>query len=416
MDVNSVSGSSVSSHTSPPSSVQAPQRRLLFRDVETRGVLDLRKVGAHRYAADTATDVLRVAYARDDQRVQIWKPNDPTPSEFIEAARDPSWLVVAHNDPFESLIEQRILGPRYGWPLIPIAQHRCTMAMALAASLPAKLSVVADALELRHRKDRAGERLMMQMAKPRRPRQGEDPAGSYWFEDDERLLRLCDYVAQDVRVCRELFHQLSPLPASERAIWRLNCVINDRGFAVDRALAKAARKIAQAASSEIDVELAELTDGAVTTIHQVPRLLQWARERGYSGHSLQKEAVERGLEHELPAPTRRALELRLGRSASGRQEDRCAARSCRRRRSGARRLQAPWCIDRPLEWRRLRAAKLEKARRRRSRRRYCCCRDRRYRTRETVARAAACRDRRLQSIDDRRGTRARVDRRGFQHD
>ena len=58
MDVNSVSGNSVSSHTSPPSSVQAPQRRLLFRDVETRGVLDLRKVGAHRYAADTATDVL----------------------------------------------------------------------------------------------------------------------------------------------------------------------------------------------------------------------------------------------------------------------------------------------------------------------------------------------------------------------
>ena len=64
------------------------------------------------------------------------------------------------------------MAPRFGWPLVPLERHRCTMAMALALGLPAKLSAAADALELANRKDAAGERLMHQMSKPRRARQG----------------------------------------------------------------------------------------------------------------------------------------------------------------------------------------------------------------------------------------------------
>ena len=127
-----------------------------------------KSVGAHRYAADPSTEVLCCAYAVDDEPVQLWTPGDPVPPEFIEAAINPSWIVAAHNDAFETAIEQHILAPRYGWPLIPLERHRCTMAMALAAGLPARLSAVADALELSNRKDAAGERLMHQMSKPRR--------------------------------------------------------------------------------------------------------------------------------------------------------------------------------------------------------------------------------------------------------
>jgi DNA polymerase bacteriophage-type len=112
--------------------------------------------------------------------VQLWVPGNPVPPEWIEAARNPEWIAVAHNDQFETLIERHIMGPRYGWPLIPIERHRCTMTMALAAGLPAKLERVADYLELSNRKDAAGERLMHQMSKPRKPRKGEDPnAGPY---------------------------------------------------------------------------------------------------------------------------------------------------------------------------------------------------------------------------------------------
>ena len=86
-----------------------------------------------------------------------------------------SWIVCAHNDAFETAIEHHIMVPRHGWPEIPPAQHRCTMAAASALGLPARLSMAADALELANRKDVAGERLMHQTSKPRRARQRRRP-------------------------------------------------------------------------------------------------------------------------------------------------------------------------------------------------------------------------------------------------
>ncbi len=115
------------------------------------------------------------------------------PAAWFEAAANPSWTAVAHNDAFESAIELHILHPRYGFPLIPPERHRCTQAMSLALGLPAKLGLLADVLELANRKDSGGERLMHQMSKPRKARKDEDPAGMYWFEDDERMQRLGAY-------------------------------------------------------------------------------------------------------------------------------------------------------------------------------------------------------------------------------
>ena len=113
--------------------------------------------------------------------------------EFLEAANDPAWLVCAHNAQFELAIEQLIMRRRHGWPKIPLRQQRCTMAAALALALPPKLELVAEALELLHQKDRAGQRLMVMMSKPRRPRKDEDPDGCYWFDDEGRCQRLYEY-------------------------------------------------------------------------------------------------------------------------------------------------------------------------------------------------------------------------------
>jgi DNA polymerase len=122
---------------------------------------------------------------------------------------------VRAQDAFEAAIEQHIMAPRFDWPEIPPAQHCCTMAAASALGLPARLSMAADALELANRKDVAGGRLMHQMLKPRRARQGEDPSQVHWFDDDDRLRRLRDYCRQDVEVERELFDRLPLLSATE---------------------------------------------------------------------------------------------------------------------------------------------------------------------------------------------------------
>jgi DNA polymerase bacteriophage-type len=93
----------------------------------------------------------------------------------------------------------------------------------------------------------------------------------------------------------------------------LDCLINDRGFHFDRTLALAARKITHALALEINAELAHLTDGAVTSIHQVARLKGWLVAQGCATNVLAKGAIEQLLgSKDLSATVRRALELRVG--------------------------------------------------------------------------------------------------------
>ena len=160
---------------SEPVKVQSFEPHLLFRDYETKSAADLKSVGARKYAQHPSTDVWCCAYALDDGPVQIWKSGDPVPPEFVEAAKNSNWQVVAFNDAFERAMETHILGPRYGWPTIPIERHRCLQASASALALPASLAGVAGALGLAEEKDEAGKRLMREMARPRRPKPRRGP-------------------------------------------------------------------------------------------------------------------------------------------------------------------------------------------------------------------------------------------------
>ena len=155
---------------------------------------------------------------------------------------------------------------------------------------------------------------MLQMSKPRRARQGEDPTKLYRFDDAARLRRLASYNIEDVEVLRDVDERLLKLSQSEQAIWVLNSRINSRGFRIARPLAEAARRIAAAAAPEIDAELAELTGGTVIGINQVARLLQWVQAAWLRGKSLDRKAIGRLLEKEqdLDPAVRRVLELRLG--------------------------------------------------------------------------------------------------------
>jgi DNA polymerase len=206
------------------------QQSVLHRDYEVRSTSSLQKVGAWKFAAIKETEVLCCAYAVNDGPVKLWLPGDPEPPEFDEAANNTDWLACAHNDSFETAIERMIMQRRFGWSKIPLQRHRCTMAMGLALALPGKLELITEALELIHQKDRAGQRLMLMMAKPRKPRKDEDPnEGPYWFDDEDRRQRLYEYCKQDVEVEREL-HLLQPLIPNELKLWQHNCIVNARGL------------------------------------------------------------------------------------------------------------------------------------------------------------------------------------------
>jgi DNA polymerase len=283
---------------------------ILIRDYETRSQLNL-KFGAWRYSQHPSTAIWCCGYAVDDGPVELWLPGDPVPAAFIEAANNPEWLVAAFNDSFERLIEQHILGPRYGFPLVSIERHRCLQAAALSRALPGSLDGAASALKLAVQKDMVGRRTMLQMAKPRRPRKGEDPEAILWFDDPVRRQQLYAYCKQDVVTERELHRHVPFLDGAEQALWILDQAINDRGVHIDRPLLDAALRIAEQGRAEIDAELAKITGGEIDSVHQVGRLLAWLNAHGAKLKNIGKESLEKELTNGLREATRQVIRLRL---------------------------------------------------------------------------------------------------------
>lgn len=280
---------------------------IITRDMETRSTVDLEEVGVYLYATHPTTEVLTYCYCVDDGPVQVWHPGvEPVPKVFFKATK---W--VAHFAQFETQIEQHILTPRYGFPEVKMEQQVCTMAQANAVALPGKLEKVAKAINSEHQKDEAGARLMMQMAKPRKPKKGEDPNGIYYVDTPEKRAQLDEYCKMDVAATREIYQSLPDLTEQEQQIWLLSESVNDHGFHLDRNLAKAAAKIAEEMKPRINDELTKITNGIITAFTQVPRITKWVRQHVPEIKSLNKEKLGELLDGDLPDHVRRVLELRL---------------------------------------------------------------------------------------------------------
>jgi DNA polymerase len=293
----------------------------LFWDIETRSTVPLEDTGAWRYAADATTEVLCIGFAVDDSDVQIWTPGQPVPEEFRTAVSDPTWCIVAHNFAFERAIATRILQPRFDWPEIPLAQQRCSMSLALANALPAALDNAARALNLGHHKDSEGYLLMRRMARPRRPRKNE-PAGIYWVDGPELRQRLHLYCKRDVEAERALYGCLPPLPPIEQRLWKLDAVINARGFYTDIALTKAACEVSRAEQANINAEIRTLTGGEIDSVHQVERIKAFVLKHGHTLAGLTKRSVSAVLANNPADNIRQLLELRrAGARASTRKFD-----------------------------------------------------------------------------------------------
>jgi DNA polymerase len=270
---------------------------ILHRDLETRSKANLKEAGHRRYAADPSTEVLCFAYAVDTSPAQLWMPGQPIPTEFVEAAQDPSWLVCAHNDAFESAVEELILAPRFRWPLVPLERHRCTMAMCAANALPRKLEIAADVLGLPQQKEKAGKRLIQKMV-----------CGKELSE--EELRQLYDYCCQDVEVERALYERLPPLTPEEQILWVLDQTINRRGFYVDRVLASAAYEIELKEKSFHKQELAALTNGQINSVGQIKLMKEMLKEQGYDHKSLNKNLIDAIIAQLPEGALRRVIEIR----------------------------------------------------------------------------------------------------------
>lgn len=288
----------------------------LHIDFETRSACDLKAAGLDNYAKHPSTDAWCMAYAFDNEDVELWAPTG-----FYHCS-DGGWVtldkvfahvkaggtVIAHNASFELAIWNNVMVPRYGWPKLNPEQCRCTMAMAYAMALPGALDNAAAAVGIGHRKDQAGSRLMMQMCRPR----STNPDGTYvWWDEPDKRQALYEYCKQDVRVERDLEKRLMPLSADEQALWVLDQKINDRGVYIDREAVEGAIRVVQAETDRLNAEMRAATDNFVGFCTETARITKWVQRQGVAIEGIAKADVLDALaDVDTPPHVKRVLLLR----------------------------------------------------------------------------------------------------------
>ena len=226
-------------------------------DMETKSECDLIARGSYNYAIDLSTDVLCMAYAFDDEDVQLWTPDQP----FPERVREHKGQVRAHNAAFERLIFWYVLHVNF-----ELEQFYCTAAQARSNCAPGSLEDVGRFAGASMKKDHRGAQLVRKCCVP---------PFKHTLQD---LQDLFEYCRQDVRAMRAVSKGMRDLSADELADYHVNERINDRGVLVDVDLCHAAMRYSEAERVEIEARVVELTEGMVTSVRS-PKMRAWVLER-----------------------------------------------------------------------------------------------------------------------------------------
>lgn len=288
--------------------------RRLHIDFETASRVDLRKVGASRYAADPSTMVLCMAWAWDDDPVNaVIMPDVEFIANLLLQAEESPAVLHAWNASFELAI----LRNHYGLT-VPVGWVSCSMQRSLYGGFPASLDQAGPAMKLPHkfRKSSDGHKLMMKMCKPRT--MGK-LAGTWWHDDPKLgmglLNELAAYCAQDVVAERAAASMVPGLPQFEVEISVIDRIANGLGVRLDPRLIYNMIQLAKEETRRLDVECASLTGNAVTSPGtQTAKLMAWLARKGWPVDDVGKETIAGTLEFavdaEMPVDVQRVLSIR----------------------------------------------------------------------------------------------------------
>jgi DNA polymerase len=261
-------------------------------------------VGAPAYAEHPSTDILCLAYG-----AELWVPGMWPPEELF-AHIAAGGLLEAHNSLFEYFIWNYVAVRRYGWPVLPLAQLRCSAAKARAYTIPGKLAEAGRVLGVEHQKIADGDRLIKKFSCPHNPTRTDPRRRIYPDDEPEDAARLYQYCLGDIMAEHDVSAACPALSAEELATWQIDQQINARGVAIDTAAVDSCIRAVERATTRGVIELHEITGGAVRSGSEVARLAAWLTTRGVEVGDLKEETVSTLLAGELPPEARRALELR----------------------------------------------------------------------------------------------------------
>jgi len=283
----------------------------LFLDFETRNTADI-KVGTHRYA-ETA-QVLLAAYSHGDNPVRVWDRLEcpDMPDGLRDALEDPETTIVAHNAAFDRTILRVVLGV-----FTKASRWHCTMAQALAHSLPASLGELCKIYKLPQddAKDKRGRRLIQLFCKPNRKGTFND-ATTHPVEWAEFV----EYARKDV-VSMRILRGKMPVRnylGFERESWVLDQKINDRGMHVDLALARGAVEAVKRAQAGLAAQVSADTLGMVDSGAKRAQLQAYIKATfGVDMPDMTKATVQGYIDaDDTPEDMRELLVARLQSSAS----------------------------------------------------------------------------------------------------
>lgn len=280
-------------------------------DFETYSELDVRKVGAHRYARHPSTEVLICAWQLPGMAdPAVWLPRTQAMPKRLHQWVARGGRMGAHNAAFERAVWRWAL-PRQHPDLPPVkdSQWVCTAAKAAASGLPRSLDKALKAMGSLVEKDAEGAKLVNVFCKPRKPTK-KDARTRILPEQDVRFQRFIEYCQQDVRGEIELDEGLPDLTPRQRRMFLLDMAMNDRGLPIDLPLVKKALTVIQALEQDVAERVKALSGGLKAT--QVAKMLEMFAARGLDIENMQKGTIEEVLKgNNLDPVTRELLELRV---------------------------------------------------------------------------------------------------------
>ena len=279
---------------------------MIVIDFETRSKVDLRNTGSSVYARDESTEVLCLGYTIDGFTAKLWTPEQPAPADLLQAVRAGE-EIHAHNALFERLIWLHVCVPRFGWPDVPFESWRCSLAACSRLALPRGLEDAGKAMGLPIEKDLEGRRIMLKLARPRKPSKNNP---SEWHNNPADFARLYEYCKTDVLAEVEVVKALEAMPASQIKVWQLDQRINLRGMPVDREGIDIAAAVVEKRKADYGKDLERITKGSVVKASDAGGIRKWLATQGIETNTIAVAWVSETLKNGCSPDVREVLEIR----------------------------------------------------------------------------------------------------------
>lgn len=215
--------------------------QVLHLDIETYSDISLNDCGVYKYVDSPNFEILLLAYAIDDEPVQIidLASGENIPEDIADAIFNKSIIKSAFNAQFERVC----LSKHFSTIISPESWH-CTMVHAATLGIPGSLDSVSKALgfPLDKQKLYTGKNLIRIFSIPHKTKTADNQVSM--LKTQARILpsdrpeeweQFKTYCKHDVVVEREIYKKLKqyPLPPEETQAWYLDQRINDYGVKLD---------------------------------------------------------------------------------------------------------------------------------------------------------------------------------------